>query len=133
MLQARQQTGGDARWYCPERDLVWAFPRLVKGAIAARFEAGKPVGNLSLEQVGQQCQKLAKLLNKCTATAILPDELRKELDAFDPEFLTALSESFFKWCLGEFRMWCADVSPRTPQDAKIDLSALESEVAKIAR
>ncbi len=123
MIQGRMQKGDDKRWYCPDRDICWAFPKLISAALHSRLQHG--IGSLTQEQMGQQCKKLAQLCNQCRDLAISPEALLVELQALDPDFRAAVSDAFFLTFFGTFRVWCADVFPKEPQDSRIDMSDIE--------
>lgn len=131
-MQVRSESG-DRRWFNPERDMVWAFPRIISKALHYRFNSQEPLGGLTSEQVGEQCSALGKLCRECAQRTIKPEEVKERLDRLDPLFLAEVGTAFFRTFFTEFRFWCAQVAPRTEQDEPLTLDKLEEEIDKFAR
>lgn len=129
MLQARSMgTEGDKRWYSPDRDLVHLFPKLIGQALRYLFKDDYQVKELTPEEFGKECQRLARILNQCQTGEIVPDKVAEEYLLIHPKVRELLSAAFFVTLLGAYRVWCADVRPREPGDARLTVEEMEREI-----
>lgn len=129
MLQVRSSgTEGDKRWYCPERDLVYAFPELISKSLRSMFRDSYDVKGLSPEEFGRECQVLRFLLFKCQSGEITPEDLIKGYQEIHPKVREVLSAGFFAAMLGAYLEWCAYVRPREPGDAKLTVDSVEEAI-----
>jgi hypothetical protein len=131
MLQVRNPSQGERRWFNPERDVVWAFPRVISLALKSFYE-NDPAR--TTEEMSAVFKRLAHLCNLCRDGTIGRLELIAELKALDPAIMQAVSKAFFYAWFGEFHGWCADIKPKDPQeDVPLSLKELEKVVELFAR
>jgi len=129
MLQARASgTEGDKRWYCPERDLAYAFPELIGKALKEMFKDTYDVKDLSPEQFGEECKVLKRLLFQCQNGEISQEGLIEGYHKIHPTVREVLSAGFFGSMLGAYREWCAYVRPREPGDAVLTVINVEEAI-----
>jgi hypothetical protein len=131
MLQVRNPSQGERRWFNPERDMVWAFPRVISAALKSFYENDPP---RTTEEMSVAFKRLASLCNQCRDGALDKEALIAELKVLDPAILQAVSKAFFFAWFGEFHGWCADIRPKDAQeDIPLDLRKLEAAVELFAR
>ena len=138
--------GGDQRWFCPDRDLVYAFPRYFRQAIFARFggddeRTGQNYGpyhfdveGVTEEQFGAACVKLKQLfleMRNCQFSDL--EVFKARLGELDVKLLGPLLWPMFLIMLTEYREWCALVSPKENNDVSIDMTHLERTVTDFVR
>lgn len=131
MLQVRNPGQGERRWFNPERDVVWAFPRVISKALHSFYEndAGK-----TPEELGETFKRLAQLCNACREGSISCGALLAELKALDPAILQSVSKAYFFAWFGEFHEWCEDIRPKdASEDVPLSLKELEKTVELFAR
>jgi hypothetical protein len=127
----RNQAQGDRRWYNPERDAVWAFPRVISQSLRAFYENEPPK---SQEEMSATFAALGRLCTDCRDGTISKDELLARLRALDPAILQAVAKAFFFAYFAEFHGWCLDIAPKDPkEDVPLDLSELEQTLELFAR
>lgn len=134
-MQMRSKDGTDKRWFDPERDFVYAFPRLLRSALTT-FEDFQGTPECSREDLCKIGGKLGKMIASAAKSPVKPDDFQKELDelrASCPAGFNLLSSVVTYMLIGVYPRWCADVRPRTPEDAEIPTQDLEDVIARFAR
>lgn len=131
MLGAMQaRTPNDPRWYNPERDMIWAFPRLISRAL-------RNLPDLGPEQeakVGEVAKQLAQLINRIRDAKIAEDQVLVEVKKLDPEGLLHIQQAFFFSVMGELYHWCGCIEPRPGEkDQPLDLKELDHAVGRFCR
>lgn len=117
MLQLRPQSG-DPRWFNPERDMLYAFPRLMR-KVLVRFETMYP-DNVELSVA--ETQKLAKLMAGIMEFKLPPEEIAERVTALDPQYCKQVGHALLLCFLHELPEWVKDVkmkdkpSPLTVDD-----------------
>lgn len=137
-MQLRSSGGSDQRWFSPDRDLIYAFPRYFRQAIFVRF-GGKDerterdygpynfdLGNVTEEEFGEMCVKIKQLfldMRECKFQDM--EEFKARLVELDARVLTSILWPMFLLMLTEYREWCALVFPKDNTDAVIDMKHME--------
>lgn len=129
MLQARMET--DKRWYCPDRDLAYIFPKMISQVLRNMIAEDFAGAGKTPEQFGEECKKLARLLNDCQTGAVPPESVDKRYAEIDGEVMRVLSAEFFRYILLAYREWCAYVRPKEPGDVQLSVGEVEESIGKL--
>jgi len=134
MLQVRAKDG-DNRWFNPERDLVYAFPRVLAKALQSLDEFTEErykEHNTSKEEAGRVAVILGQLtsgsIKNCTDDErMTQDEIKEKLQDLELNSAFKLISGLCLNCLmGEFfYSWASQVTPKTKNDIGIDLRGLD--------
>lgn len=124
MLQIRPRDSADRRFYSPERDLIYALPRVLKQALLSfdkyePKEIHEPTREALIQAAGSLGQLVTVILdgkhpNKEVSKAAIRDWL-----ALNKPASTLICEALTTSLLGQLWAWAADVRPRKPGDADI--------------
>lgn len=129
MLQVRTET--DKRWYCPERDLAYIFPNMISRVIRSMIAEDFAKAGKTPEQFGEECKKLARLLNDCQTGVAPPASVERRYSEIDGEVMHVLSAEFFRHILIAYREWCAYVRPKEPGDVQLTVGEVEESIGKL--
>jgi hypothetical protein len=132
MLQIRGREGDDKRWYCPDRDVVYAFPRIFRKSLEA-FNDFKGDDKASLEQLCEACRVFARVVNGCREGGVPPSDIRKMLEGIHAESFDKVARVFLFTFFGEFVIWCSDARPKAPGDAPLGLEEIEELIERFAK
>jgi hypothetical protein len=132
MLQVRGRDGDDRRWWSPERDVVYAFPRVFRKSLDA-FNEFKGNDRASLEEVGKACQQFARVVNACREGGVLPTQVRGMLKGIHEGAFDTIARAFLFTFFGEFLIWCSEAKPKAPGDAPLGLEEVEEFLGIFAR
>jgi len=146
MQQIRPPGGNDPRWFCPDRDLVYALPRYLRQAMFVRFGGEDPrtkrsygpynydVTDLSEQAFSDACIRLKRLFFDMRDGSIKEGQLSRRIGEIHPVVLRELAPVAIQIMLAEYWEWAAYVSPKeTPPDKPIDMSLLERKVNDFVR
>lgn len=124
MLQIRQRDSADRRFYAPERDLIYATPRVLRHALLAFDDYEPTTAEMpDREAVIQAAGDLGRLVTvildgkhhaKEVSRAAIQDWLQRNKPAS-----TLICEVFATSLLGQLWAWSADARPRKAGDADI--------------
>jgi hypothetical protein len=143
MYQLR--AAGDRRFYSPERDLVYAFPRYFRQALFRRFggedprtgESSRPyvfdLQDISEGDFAEACASIKRVFSGCRDACLKPAELAQVLE--EPGVKRVLEE-LAPWIVlilfESFRVWCADIAPKDSGDHVLDIAGLEEQLGHFA-
>jgi len=126
MLQIRPRDSADRRFYAPERDLVYALPRVLRHALLSfdDYEPTKPdapTREAIIQAAGSLGQLVTAILdgehpNKEVSRAAIRDWLE-----FNKPASTFICEALTTSLLGQLWAWAADARPRKAGDADIPI------------
>lgn len=126
MLQIRPRDGADRRFYAPERDLVYALPRVLRHALLSfdkyePSEAGAPTREALIQAAGALGQLITAILdgghpNKEVSRAAILDWVAQNKPA-----AVLICEALTTSLLGQLWAWAADARPRKAGDADIPI------------
>jgi len=133
MFQVRQQGGSDPRWFCPDRDLVYAVPKLIGTTLTTLFADKYDVAGISPEEFGAECAKLADIFRGCRDGSLSPDAVTAAYLDINGKVREVLAGGFFATMLGAFREWSAYVRPSDPGDAPPSVERVEEAVKAFAK
>ena len=134
-MQLRQQQGGDGRWFAPDRDMVYALPRLMRQALFVRFggfdertktDYGAYHYNLEIpaEKFNAGVGHIVDLFVKLRSVELSEEQLQAQLKQIDPEVVRELMVPLFYLFLSEYQAWCGHIASEDP-DEKLEVKALE--------
>jgi hypothetical protein len=132
VLQIRGREGDDKRWWSPERDVVYAFPRTFRKSLEA-FNGFEGDDIASLEEVGKACQQFARVVNGCREGGVLPTQIREMLQSIHEGAFNKVARAFLFTFFGEFLIWCSEARPKAQGDAPLGLEELEEFLGIFAR
>jgi hypothetical protein len=138
MLQIRPRDSADRRFYAPERDMVYAIPRILKHALLSfdAYEASDenaPTREDLIAAAGSLGQLITAILdgkhpNKELSKASIYDWLDRNKPAS-----SLICEAFSLSLFGQLWAWSADARPRRPGDGDIpayDLAEIDKFFSK---
>jgi hypothetical protein len=83
------------------------------------------------EQFGEECKKLARLLNDCQTGVAPPESVAGRYYEIDEAVMGVLSNAFFKHILIAYREWCAYVRPKEPGDVQLTVGEVEESIGRL--
>lgn len=132
MLQIRPKGAeGDRRWYSPERDICYAFPRTLRKSLES-FNNFKDNNEVTLEELGQACKVLGRIVQGCREGGLKPVDALQLLLSITKPALGMIGTNFLFTFFGELLVWCSEVRPKDHHDVPIDTADLEKILAQFA-
>jgi hypothetical protein len=117
----------------PERDVVHAFPRVLGRSLAA-FDTFKGDDTISLEDLGEACQDLGRLVDGIRQGKVKhKQEVVGKLWEINQHAIDKIGRAFFFAFMGELLQWCADAGPKAEDDKPLDWSEFTDCLESFAR
>lgn len=104
-IQAR--TAQDARWFNPDRDIIWAFPKLISASLRANLDAPPE----EMEKIGLVAKEVASIINSLRTAKLTSEEAVVRLKALDQRALSYISHAFFYGFFAHLYNWCGEIAP----------------------
>lgn len=131
MLQVRSREGDDKRWFNPERDIAYAFPRTLRASMEA-FNDFKGDDEVSLHELGQGCKVLGQVVQSLREGGATPEQVIDKLGEIPVPVMNKISRTFMYVFFGELVVWASQVRPKQEGDVPIDTEKLEEILGKFA-
>lgn len=136
MLQFRMKEGGDdKRFYNPNRDMVYCWPRALRRALIAfdKFEGDE---RCSKDEMLEAATALAKFTSKCIKEPTMPDMIGPEISEIDakyPNAMPLIKNALYHAVFSVWVGWTMDVRPKVHTDDPIPTESLDILAERLAR
>ena len=127
MLQMRTKDGSDKRWFNPGRDMVYAWPRLVKTALETfnEFEGSK---ECSRDELMGLAKALATLVTQSMKFDMKPEQAAQHLIDIQkayPGGFKLLAEALLRTGFTTYPIYCDEVKPKTGDDVPLNTNDID--------